>query len=82
MPPEDRVSLIIGMLIGVIDRGGDLRVEAPDTNESKELMKFCCKLTVQQRIAMREQKILMARENATHSVLHIFFIVKGCYYVG
>lgn len=34
------------MLIGVVDRGGELRVEVPDTNESKELMKFCRKLTV------------------------------------
>lgn len=46
LPPEDRVSPIVGMLIGVVDRGGELRVEVPDTNESKELMKFCRKLTV------------------------------------
>lgn len=82
LPQEDRVSPIVGMLIGVIDRGGELRVEVPDTNESKELMKFCRKLTVPLRIAMREQKVLMARENATRPVVHVFFIAPGCCYVG
>ncbi len=72
LPPEDRVSPIVGMLIGVVDRGGELRVEVPDTNESKELMKFCRKLTVPLRAAMREQKVLMARENPTRPVVHVF----------
>lgn len=82
LPPEDRVSPIVGMLIGVVDRGGELRVEVPDTNESKELLKFCRKLTVPLRSAMREQKVLMARENATRPVVHVFFIAPGCCYVG
>ncbi|EIT7186361.1 23S rRNA (cytidine(2498)-2'-O)-methyltransferase RlmM [Serratia sp. SRS-8-S-2018] len=82
LPPEDRVSPIVGMLIGVVDRGGELRVEVPDTNESKELMKFCRKLTVPLRAAMREQKVLMARENPTRPVVHVFFIAPGCCYVG
>ncbi|MHA7845587.1 23S rRNA (cytidine(2498)-2'-O)-methyltransferase RlmM [Serratia sp. D1N4] len=82
LPPEDRVSPIVGMLMGVVDRGGELRVEVPDTNESKELMKFCRKLTVPLRIAMREQKVLMARENPTRPVVHVFFIAPGCCYVG
>lgn len=82
LPPEDRVSPIVGMLIGVVDRGGELRVEVPDTNESKELMKFCRKLTVPLRAAMREQKVLMARENLTRPVVHVFFIAPGCCYVG
>lgn len=70
------------MLIGVVDRGGELRVEVPDTNESKELMKFCRKLTVTLRGAMREQKVLMAHENPTRPVVHVFFIAPGCCYVG
>ena len=82
LPPEDRVSPIVGMLIGVVDRGGELRVEVPDTNESKELMKFCRKLTVPLRGAMREQKVLMAHENPTRPVVHVFFIAPGCCYVG
>lgn len=63
LPPEDRVSPIVGMLHGVITNGGELRVEMPDTNESKELTKFCRKLTVPLRSAMREQRILGKREN-------------------
>lgn len=82
LPPDDRVSPIVGMLIGVVDRGGELRVEVPDTNESKELLKFCRKLTVPLRAAMREQKVLMARENPSRPVVHVFFIAPGCCYVG
>ncbi len=56
LPPEDRVSPIVGMLVGVIEKAGELRVEVADTNESKELLKFCRKLTVPLRSALREQK--------------------------
>lgn len=55
LPPEDRVSPIVGMLTGVVEKAGELRVEVADTNESKELLKFCRKLTVPLRNAMREQ---------------------------
>ncbi|GAB2947921.1 23S rRNA (cytidine(2498)-2'-O)-methyltransferase RlmM [Hafnia psychrotolerans] len=82
LPPEDRVSPIVGMLHGVITNGGELRVEMPDTNESKELTKFCRKLTVPLRSAMREQRILGKRENSLRPVVHVFFIASGCCYVG
>lgn len=82
LPPEDRVSPIIGMLAGVVENAGELRVEVPDTNESKELLKFCRKLTVPLRIGMREQHILSARESAHRFVVHVFFIAPGCCYVG
>lgn len=82
LPPEDRVSPIVGMLHGVITNGGELRVEMPDTNESKELTKFCRKLTVPLRSAMREQRILGKRENPLRPVVHVFFIASGCCYVG
>ncbi len=39
LPPEDRITPIVGMLQGVVE-GGELRVEVADTNESKELLKF------------------------------------------
>lgn len=70
------------MLVGVIEKAGELRVEVADTNESKELLKFCRKLTVPLRSALREQKILSARENAHRPVVHVFFIAPGCCYVG
>ena len=82
LPQEDRVSPIVGMLTGMVEKAGDLRVEVPDTNESKELMKFCRKLTVPLRQALREQKILLPYENAKRPVVHVFFIASGCCYVG
>lgn len=82
LPTDDRVSPIVGMLMGVVERAGDLRVEVPDTNESKELMKFCRKLTVPLRQALREQKILLSYENSKQPVVHVFFIASGCCYVG
>ena len=45
LPPEDRITPIVGMLQGVVEKGGELRVEVADTNESKELLKFCRKFT-------------------------------------
>lgn len=82
LPPEDRISPIVGMLTGLISRAGDLRVEVPDTNEGKELMKFCRKLTVPLRQALREQKILLPFEKKAAPVVHVFFIASGCCYVG
>jgi len=82
LPVDDRVSPIVGMLHGVITNGGDLRVEVPDTNESKELTKFCRKLTVPLRAAMREQRVLGKKENSLRPVVHVFFIAPGCCYVG
>ncbi len=35
LPPEDRITPIVGMLQGVVEKGGELRVEVADTNESK-----------------------------------------------
>ncbi len=45
---------IVGMLQGVVEKGGELRVEVADTNESKELLKFCRKFTVPLRAALRD----------------------------
>lgn len=56
LPSNDRISPIVTVLQGVIERAGELRVEVPDTNESKELLKFCRKFTVPLRHALRQQK--------------------------
>ncbi|WP_114194514.1 23S rRNA (cytidine(2498)-2'-O)-methyltransferase RlmM [Edaphovirga cremea] len=82
LPPEDRVSPIVGMLMGVVENAGELRVEMPDTNEAKELTRFCRKLTVPLRSALRAQKLLMTKENPQRPVIHVFFIASGCCYVG
>ncbi len=46
LPTEDRISPILLELDNLEDfpRCGDLRIETPDTNEAKELLKFCRKL--------------------------------------
>ncbi|MFK3661526.1 23S rRNA (cytidine(2498)-2'-O)-methyltransferase RlmM [Scandinavium sp. NPDC088450] len=82
LPPEDRITPVVGMLTGVVEKGGDLRVEVADTNESKELMKFCRKFTVPLRAALREANVLAGYETPKRPVVHVFFIAPGCCYVG
>ncbi|PLR31922.1 23S rRNA (cytidine(2498)-2'-O)-methyltransferase RlmM [Chimaeribacter coloradensis] len=82
LPVDDRVSPIVGMLVGVVQGAGELRVEVPDTNDAKELTKFCRKLTVPLRAGMREQNVMAQRENPHRPVVHVFFIAPGCCYVG
>ncbi|HAI51229.1 MAG TPA: 23S rRNA (cytidine(2498)-2'-O)-methyltransferase RlmM, partial [Enterobacteriaceae bacterium] len=82
LPPEDRITPIVGMLQGVVEKGGDLRVEVADTNESKELMKFCRKFTVPLRAALREAGVLVKFETPKRPVVHVFFIAPGCCYTG
>ena len=82
LPTDDRITPIVGMLQGMVEKGGELRVEVADTNESKELMKFCRKLTVPLRAALREAKILTGYETNKLPVIHVFFIAPGCCYTG
>lgn len=82
LPADDRITPIAGMLTGAGAGAGELRVEVPDTNESKELMKFCRKFTVPLRTALRAQRILRDDEHASQQVIHVLFITPGCCYVG
>ncbi len=82
LPSDDRITPIVGMLTGVVENGGALRVEVPDTNEAKELLKFCRKFTVPLRASLRANHILLPEENVTRPVVHVFFIAPGHCYVG
>lgn len=82
LPPEDRVTPVTGMLTGFVEKGGELRVEVPDTNESKELLKFCRKFTVPLRASLRAAGILLKYETDKRPVVHVFFIAPGHCYVG
>ncbi|UWS30053.1 23S rRNA (cytidine(2498)-2'-O)-methyltransferase RlmM [Erwinia pyrifoliae] len=82
LPPEDRITPLSGMLTGVVEKGGELRVEVPDTNASKELLKFCRKFTVPLRASLRKDGILLNYESNKRPVVHVFFIASGCCYVG
>ena len=82
LPQEDRVTPVTGMLTGFVEKGGELRVEVPDTNESKELLKFCRKFTVPLRASLRSAGILLKYETNRRPVVHVFFIAPGYCYVG
>ncbi len=78
LPPEDRITPIVGMLQGVVEKGGELRVEVADTNESKELMKFCRKFTAL-RAALRDAGVLTNYETPKRPVVHVFLSRRCCY---
>lgn len=81
LPQEDRVSPIVAALADV-QKAGELRVETPDTNESKELSAFCRKFTVPLRQALRQSGSLLAKENPRRPVIHICFVAPGQAYAG
>ncbi|PSU28841.1 23S rRNA (cytidine(2498)-2'-O)-methyltransferase RlmM [Photobacterium lutimaris] len=81
LPQEDRISPIMET-VADFPRCGDLRVETPDTNEAKELLKFCRKFTVPLRQALRKSGALYNKDNLKKPVMHLCFIAPGCCFVG
>ncbi|WP_120513964.1 23S rRNA (cytidine(2498)-2'-O)-methyltransferase RlmM [Photobacterium salinisoli] len=81
LPTDDRISPILAEA-EALPRCGDLRVETPDTNEAKELLKFCRKFTVPLRQAFRKQGALYAKDNPKKPVLHLCFTEPGCCFIG
>jgi len=84
LPTEDRISPILVSLseIEAMPMCGDLVVETPDTNEAKELLKFCRKFTVPLRQAMRGKGLLFKKDNAKKPQAHVCFVAPGHCYVG
>ncbi|EFP94977.1 23S rRNA (cytidine(2498)-2'-O)-methyltransferase RlmM [Vibrio caribbeanicus] len=84
LPKEDRITPILSQLSDIenMPRCGDIRIETPDTNEAKELLKFCRKFTVPMRQALRGKGILLKRDDDTKNVLHICFVASGHCFVG
>lgn len=70
------------MLQGVVEKGGELCVEVVDINESKELLKFCCKFIVLLCVVLCDVGVLVNYEMLKCSVVYVFFIVLGCCYIG
>ncbi|CED61765.1 Ribosomal RNA large subunit methyltransferase M-23S rRNA 2'-O-ribose methyltransferase rlmM [Moritella viscosa] len=81
MPLYDRVNPVVAACDG-IEAMGELRVEMPDTNEGKELSKFCRKYTVPLRQSLRKGDHLLPKENKNRPVLHVFFITNTSVYIG
>lgn len=83
LPTEDRISPMFEALSEQdMPVCGDIRVETPDTNEAKELLKFCRKFTVPLRQAMRGKGLLLKKEHAKKPVLHVCFIAPGHCFIG
>lgn len=77
LAPTDRVSSIAMALLecpSEIKPLGDLRIETPDTNDGKELSKFCRKFTVPLRQGLRKAGWLTERESDRRPTLHAFFL--------
>ncbi|XNM54815.1 hypothetical protein ACLK1Z_16195 [Escherichia coli] len=70
------------MLQGVVEKGGELRVEVADTNESKELLKFCRKFTVPLRAALRDAGCWRTMKRRSVRLCMYLFIAPGCCYTG
>ncbi|KAF7775218.1 23S rRNA (cytidine2498-2'-O)-methyltransferase [Pseudoalteromonas citrea] len=81
MPVEDRVSEIKAV-VGDFPLCGDLRVETPDTNEGKELSKFCKKFSTPLSKSLEKQNKLTREHKPTKPVLHVLFLANDTAYVG
>jgi 23S rRNA (cytidine2498-2'-O)-methyltransferase len=79
LPEYNRVEAITEAL-GNEWQYSDLRMEMTDTNDGKELSKFCRKLSVPLRQALRKNKILTEKSRASSpvdedsSILHALFL--------
>ena len=84
LPSGDRLSPILDALAECdgLPVCGDLRIETPDTNEAKELLKFCRKFTVPTRQALRGKGLLLKKEHSKKPVIHICFVAPGHCFVG
>ncbi|MDT7524773.1 MULTISPECIES: 23S rRNA (cytidine(2498)-2'-O)-methyltransferase RlmM [Idiomarinaceae] len=82
LPLQDRVGAIQVALLDDelsekfpgVKPAGDIRVETPDTNDGKELSKFCRKFTVPLRQGLRKIDWLTVKESDRRPTLHAFFL--------
>ena len=73
LPSYNRVEAIVEEL-GNDWQYSDLRMETTDTNEGKELSKFCRKLAVPLRQALRKQNVLTEKGDNFGANLHALFL--------
>jgi 23S rRNA (cytidine2498-2'-O)-methyltransferase len=73
LPDYNRVEAITEAL-GSEWKYADLRMETPDTNDGKALSKFCRKLSVPLRQALRKQKTLTEKDDKDGAILHALFL--------
>ena len=73
LPDYNRVEAITEAL-GKEWQYADLRMETPDTNDGKALSKFCRKLAVPLRQALRKDKLLTEKNDKDGAILHALFL--------
>ncbi|MGO1246762.1 MAG: 23S rRNA (cytidine(2498)-2'-O)-methyltransferase RlmM [Oceanisphaera sp.] len=78
---DDRISPILDAAESM-ELCGDLRVETPDTNDGKELSRFCRKFTVPMRQALRAKGLLTDKEVRNRPILHLFFLANNHALIG
>ncbi len=81
LPPEDRISPLIEEA-KKLPQCGELVIETADTNEAKQLAKFCKKFTSPCAAAFRKNGILSERRNRKSPRLHLFFLDSSQVYLG
>jgi 23S rRNA (cytidine2498-2'-O)-methyltransferase len=72
LPDYNRVEAIVEELGGDWQYA-DLRMETPDSNDGKSLSKFCRKLAVPLRQALRKKKMLTEKNDNEGAILHALF---------
>lgn len=82
MPVDDRISAILEQVDDIPDECGELRVETPDTNEGKELSKFCKKFSTPLAKALEKKGKLTRQLMTNKPVIHALFIATDTAYVG
>ena len=81
MPVADRVS-VIKEAVTDFPLCGELRVETPDTNQGKELSKFCKKFSTPLAKSLEKHNKLTRAIKTTKPVLHVLFLANNTAYVG
>jgi 23S rRNA (cytidine2498-2'-O)-methyltransferase len=72
LPDYNRVEAILDVL-HTKRQYADLRMETADTNDGKALSKFCRKLAVPMRQALRKNNQLTEKDNNEGAILHALF---------
>ncbi|MEQ3513098.1 23S rRNA (cytidine(2498)-2'-O)-methyltransferase RlmM [Pseudoalteromonas sp. BZB3] len=81
MSIEDRVSEVKAV-VADFPLCGELRVETPDTNEGKELSKFCKKFSTPLAKSLEKQNKLTRAVKKNRPVLHVMFLANNTAFVG
>ena len=75
---EDRISRILEIVAASnLPTFSEVYVEYPDTEDGKQLAKFCKKFTVPLRHKLRKQNLLQKKSSNQQLFLHLFFQDSG-----